>query len=124
MTLAALKDWAQRVRRDAFALALALGDPRVPWYAKALAAAVVAYAASPIDLVPDFIPVLGLLDEAVLLPVAILLIARLIPAGLMDELRQEAERRAHLPGGWIGAAGVIALWLAAVLYGWSLLTSP
>ena len=123
MSLARLEEWARRIRRDAFALALALRHPRVPWYAKALAAGIVAYAASPIDLIPDFIPVLGLLDEAVLLPLGILLVARLIPADLMAELRAEAERRPSLPGGWIAAAIVAGCWLALLATAWSCFAS-
>jgi uncharacterized membrane protein YkvA (DUF1232 family) len=69
--LARLRDWAQRVKRDVVALYLATRDPRVPWYAKAVAACVAAYALSPIDLIPDFIPVLGYLDEVIILPLGL-----------------------------------------------------
>ena len=100
---------------------IAARDPRVPWYAKVVAAAVAAYAFSPIDLIPDFIPVLGYLDDIVIVPAGILLTIRLIPAGLMDEFRAEAARRIDRPTSRAGAASIILLWLAAlVLTGWIL----
>jgi uncharacterized membrane protein YkvA (DUF1232 family) len=83
------------VKRDDLALYLAGRDPRVPWYAKALAAATAAYALSPIDLISDFIPVIGYLDDLVIVPVAIILVIRLIPADLMEGLRREAKGRMH-----------------------------
>ena len=85
-----LKQWAGRLRRDVVALSLAASDPRVPWYAKALAAAVAAYALSPIDLIPDFIPVLGQLDDLILVPLGIWLVVKLIPAPVMADLRSRA----------------------------------
>jgi len=84
---ARLREWAREVRRDVHALHLAARDPRTPWYAKAFALLIAAYALSPIDLIPDFIPVLGYLDEVVLLPLAILLAVRLVPAEVMVEHR-------------------------------------
>jgi uncharacterized membrane protein YkvA (DUF1232 family) len=87
------KEWARTVRRDVVAVWIAARDPRVPWYAKVLAAAVAAYALSPIDLIPDFIPVLGYLDDLIIVPAGILLTVRFIPVGLMDEFRAEAARR-------------------------------
>ena len=85
-----LESWARAARRELGALALAARDPRVPWYAKTLALAVVAYALSPIDLIPDFIPVLGLLDDLILVPLGILLVVRLVPPGIMAEHRLKA----------------------------------
>ena len=105
------KQWAREIRRDVVAIWIAAGDPRVPWYAKAIAAAVAAYALSPIDLIPDFVPVLGYLDDLIIVPAGILLTVRLIPAGLMDEFRAEAARREARPRSRVGAALVIALWL-------------
>jgi uncharacterized membrane protein YkvA (DUF1232 family) len=90
-----LKPWAEAVKRDVLALYLAGRDPRVPWYAKALAAATAAYALSPIDLISDFIPVIGYLDDLVIVPVVIILVIRLIPADLMEGLRREAKGRMH-----------------------------
>ena len=115
------KQWARTIKRDAIAVWIAARDPRVPWYAKLVAAAVAAYAFSPIDLIPDFIPVLGYLDDIVIVPAGILLTIRLIPAGLMDEFRAEAARRIDRPTSRAGAASIILLWLAAlVLTGWIL----
>jgi uncharacterized membrane protein YkvA (DUF1232 family) len=87
-----LRKWARAIVRDVHALYLAARDPRVPWYAKGIALAVAAYALSPIDLIPDFIPVLGQLDDAVIVPLGILLAVRLIPRELMAEFRAAADR--------------------------------
>src|SRR6188768_2215367 len=95
--LTAAKEWARAIKRDVIALWLAARDPRVPWYAKALAGAVAAYALCPIDLIPDFIPILGYLDDLVIVPVGILLAVRLIPATLMVEFRAEAAERIDRP---------------------------
>ena len=108
-----LKEWARAVRRDVHALWLAARDPRTPWYARAFALAVAAYALSPIDLIPDFIPVLGYLDEVVLLPPAILLAIRLVPPELMAEHRAAAAAAQGRPVSRAGAALVVALWAVA-----------
>jgi uncharacterized membrane protein YkvA (DUF1232 family) len=92
---------------------LAARDPRVPWYAKLLALVVAGYALSPIDLVPDFIPVLGLIDDLVLVPAGLWLVLRLIPEELVAELRVEASRRVERPVSRAGAAGIVLLWLVA-----------
>lgn len=111
--------WARTIKRDVVALYLAACDPRVPWLAKAVAACVAAYALSPIDLIPDFIPVLGYLDDAILVPLGILLAVRLVPLDVMTELRQEAETYLARPTSRWGAFGVVALWLiAAILVAW------
>src|SRR6266542_4753040 len=99
------RQWARRIKRDIYALYLAVRDPRTPWYAKVVAACVVAYALSPIDLIPDFIPVLGYLDDVIIVPAGILLTVRLIPTGLMEEFRAEAARRERRPISRAGAAG-------------------
>ena len=110
---ARLRDWAKRIKRDVVALWIAARDPRTPWYAKAAAALVAAYALSPIDLIPDFIPVLGYLDDIILLPLGILLVVALIPRPLMAEFRAEASRREDEPTSRAGAVMVVALWIAA-----------
>jgi len=111
--------WRDRVRalkRDVVAIALAVRDPRVPWYAKAVGVCVVAYALSPIDLIPDFVPVLGLLDDLLLVSLGLLLVVRLIPADILAEHRAAAAVVAEQPVSRAGAAAVIAIWtLAAVL---------
>lgn len=110
---ATIRAWARSLKRDAAALWLAARDPRVPWYAKVLAGMVAAYAFSPIDLIPDFIPVLGLLDDLILVPAGIWLVIRLIPPELFAQLRERAEDLSQRPVSRGGAAAVIALWIAA-----------
>nr|WP_295888675.1 YkvA family protein [uncultured Devosia sp.] len=113
-----VKSWAGRLKRDVMALWLAAGDPRTPWYAKAMAGAVAAYALSPIDLIPDFIPVLGYLDDLILLPLGIALAARMIPPPLMVEFRKAAEQMQRPNSMW-GLFLVLAVWLiAAALTAW------
>ena len=107
-----LRAWARGLKRDVVALWIAARDPRVPWQAKLVAAAVAAYALSPIDLIPDFIPVLGLVDDLLIVPAGIWLAIRLIPPELMAELRSQAEQRSR-PVSRAGAGLVIGLWLAA-----------
>lgn len=107
------RDWARAIKRDVVALWIAARDPRVPWHVKALCAAIAAYALSPIDLIPDFIPVLGYLDDVILLPLAILVAVRLVPADLMAAFRAEAERRSLRPVSRVAAATIIALWIGA-----------
>jgi uncharacterized membrane protein YkvA (DUF1232 family) len=106
------KQWALRLQRDVKVLGLALADPRTPWYARALALFIVAYALSPIDLIPDAIPVLGLLDELLLLPLLIAAAMRLIPAPVMADCRARAEAPLPLPGWlrWAGLAIIVAIW--------------
>src|SRR3712207_4800823 len=108
-----IKKWAHAIRRDVHALWLAARDPRTPWYAKAFALLIAAYALSPIDLIPDFIPVLGYLDEVILLPLAILLAVRPVPAGVMAEHRAAAREAEREPVSRAGAVLVVALWLLA-----------
>lgn len=112
---AAVGRWAKTARRDAVALWLAARDPRTPWYAKMLAAIVAAYALSPIDLIPDFIPVIGYLDDIVLVPLGIVAVVALMPDELMAELRIEAERRAERPTSRSGALFVGLFWIAAAV---------
>jgi uncharacterized membrane protein YkvA (DUF1232 family) len=111
-----LKEWARAIRRDAHALYLAARDTRTPWYAKAVAAAIAAYALSPIDLIPDFIPVLGLLDEVILLPVGMWIVMRLIPEEVMAEHRATAALAAGRPVSRRAAVTIVVIWfgLAAV----------
>ena len=120
-----LRAWAEAIKRDIVALYIAGRDPRVPWYVKLAAVAVAAYALSPIDLIPDFIPVLGYLDEVIILPVALLLVIKMIPAPLMAEFRQEAQRRAERPTSRAGAILIVAIWIAAfVLAVWAFWPTP
>jgi uncharacterized membrane protein YkvA (DUF1232 family) len=112
--LARWKHWARLIRRDAHALYLAARDPRVPWYAKALAIAVAAYALSPIDLIPDFIPVLGYLDDLIIVPAGIALVVRMIPPHIMAEHRDLAEAAMERPASRAAAAVIIAIWLLSL----------
>ena len=113
---------ARRLRVEAHAAWLAARDPRCPWHARAVGLLVTAYALSPIDLIPDFIPILGLVDDAILIPLGLWLFARLLPPGLLDEQRRNAEAAAERPRSATGAAIVLLLWAAAALliwYAWS-----
>jgi uncharacterized membrane protein YkvA (DUF1232 family) len=116
--LARARRWARRIKRDTYALYLATRDPRTPWYAKLFAACVVAYAFSPIDLIPDVIPVLGYLDDLVVVPLGILLALAMVPPGVMAECRAAAEsnRPASKPKHWAGAAVIVAIWLLAAAW--------
>lgn len=113
LSIAALKRWAAAIKVDVIALWLAARDPRVPWLAKLVAGMIAAYALSPVDLIPDFIPILGYLDDLIIVPLGILLAVRLIPADVMRELRTEAARRAK-PISRLGLVMVISVWLLAV----------
>ncbi|MFC3325021.1 YkvA family protein [Mesorhizobium cantuariense] len=116
MAFASLKTWARSIKRDVVALWIAARDPRVPWYAKLTAGAVAAYALSPIDLIPDFIPVIGYFDDIIIVPLGILLAVKLISAPLMDEFRQEAIRREGRPKSYWGMAAIVAIWLAVAAW--------
>ena len=112
-----LRTWARRLKRDAMTLWFARRHPRTPWAAKAIAAFVVAYALSPIDLIPDFIPVLGYVDDVLLLPALIWLALRLLPPEVLANSRAQAEawmaQAAARPRSLAGAVAIVAMWLAA-----------
>ncbi len=114
--MGAIRDWARRIKRDLAAVASAARDPRTPAVARIAAVLVVAYALSPIDLIPDFIPVLGYLDEVILLPMALFLVIRMIPDPLMAEFRAEAQRRSERPTSRVAAAVIIGIWIAAAAF--------
>ncbi len=107
------KKRARRLKAELYALYLAYRDPRVPWYARAFAAVVVTYAFTPLDLIPDFIPILGLLDDLILLPLGIVLALRLIPSDVMAECRERANDalREGRPTNWVAAGIIIGIWL-------------
>ncbi len=113
-----LRRRSRALKADTYVLYLAARHPGTPWYAKLLVAAIVAYAFSPIDLIPDFIPVLGLLDDLVLIPLGIVLAIRLVPLAVLAECRARAHERRKLVSrvaGWV----IVALWLTlAALGGW------
>ncbi|MDE2236128.1 MAG: DUF1232 domain-containing protein [Gammaproteobacteria bacterium] len=106
-----LKTRARHLKTEANALYLAARDPRTPWYAKLMVAGVAAYALSPIDLIPDFIPVLGYLDDLILVPAGIALALRLIPAPILSECRAQAESATQRPGSRVAAALIFGMWL-------------
>jgi uncharacterized membrane protein YkvA (DUF1232 family) len=108
------KQWARTIKRDAHALYLAARDPRVPWYAKVLALAVAAYALSPIDLIPDFVPVLGYLDDLIIIPAGIALVLWLIPAPIMAEHRAMATAVQDRPVSRSAAAVIVTIWVVAI----------
>jgi uncharacterized membrane protein YkvA (DUF1232 family) len=114
-----LRRWARRLKVESTALYLAARDPRVPWYARLFLLAIVAYALSPIDLIPDFIPVLGYLDDLILLPLGIWLALRMVPPGVMEDCRARAAEivASGRPSSRAGAIAIVVIWvvLAAVL---------
>lgn len=109
------RQWARRLKRDAVALWIAARDPRTPSGAKLVAAAVAAYALSPIDLIPDFIPVLGYLDDLLIVPAGIALAVRLIPPDLMTDFRRRADDRAGRPRSLAGATVIVLIWLLGLV---------
>jgi uncharacterized membrane protein YkvA (DUF1232 family) len=114
-----LKDWAKAITCDAHAVYLVARDPHTPWYAKALAVCVAGYALSPIDLIPDFIPVLGYLDDMVIVPLGILAVVKLVPPELMAEHRRTAVLAGQKPVSRTAAFAVAVIWAASIaLTGW------
>ena len=116
MKTGSIAEWTRRARRlktETYALYLAYKDPRTPWYARLFAACVVGYAFSPIDLIPDPIPVLGYLDDLVLVPLGVALALKMMPASVMADCRAKAEEAMHdgRPTNWVAAGIVIAIWL-------------
>jgi uncharacterized membrane protein YkvA (DUF1232 family) len=112
MMLESLKIRARKLKQETLALYFAYRDPRTPWFAKVLAVMVLAYAFSPIDLIPDFVPVLGYLDDLILIPIGIALALKLIPAGVMEDARRSAEQAesGKFRVGYAGAAFIAIVW--------------
>lgn len=108
------KQWARGVKQDVAALWIAGRDPRTPLAAKIVTLAVVAYALSPIDLIPDFIPVLGYLDDLLIVPLGVMLAIRLIPAPLLAECRQQAADLGRRPRSKVGLAIIVSIWALCV----------
>jgi uncharacterized membrane protein YkvA (DUF1232 family) len=116
MNAAFLRSKARQMREELDALIICAQDPRLPWYVKALALFLLGYAFSPIDLIPDFIPVLGYLDDLVLIPAGIALIVRLVPKEILDECRMKAKEAPPLrKGHYVAAAVIVAVWIACAL---------
>ncbi len=122
--LARLRAWARELKAQLLTLWFCRSHPGTPWHAKALAALVVAYAFSPIDLIPDFIPVLGYLDDLIIVPLGIYLTLRLIPSEVVVEARQRADAwiaaREDRPTNYVAAAVIIVIWLAVAYWLWTL----
>jgi len=106
--------WAARMRRETVAVYLAIRDPRTPWIARMVGALVVAYAASPIDLVPDFVPILGLVDDLLIVPAGLWLTVRLIPQEILDEARARADAELRRPSSVAAGFFVVAVWVGAL----------
>jgi uncharacterized membrane protein YkvA (DUF1232 family) len=109
----AWKGWVKQLKTETYAIYLASKDPRVPWYAKALVVFVVAHTFSPIDLIPDFIPVLGYVDDLIVTPLGIALALKMIPESVMAECRERARAtlEQRKPTSWAGAAIIIGIWI-------------
>jgi uncharacterized membrane protein YkvA (DUF1232 family) len=112
--LAELKQRAGHLKTETFALYLAARDPRTPWYAKLFVAGIVAYAVSPIDLIPDFVPVLGYLDDLILIPVGIALAIRLVPDSVLADCRMQAQEifKKGKPVSRIAGVVIVIIWIA------------
>ena len=106
------KEKTEKLKTEVYVLYLALKDPRTPWYVKAFVAVILAYALSPVDLIPDFIPILGYLDDLVLIPAGIYLTLKMIPREVLDEHRRRAVTIPVIgKSGWIAASIIILIWL-------------
>src|SRR5215475_16038281 len=117
--LTPLHQHARQLQEETFSLYFAARDPRTPWYAKLLVAGIVAYAFSPIDLIPDFVPVLGYLDDLILLPLGIAWARRLVPPAVLVECRARAQEtmQDRKPVSWVAGAIIVVLWLVLAVLG-------
>lgn len=108
-----LRQLAKKLKKETYALYLASKDSRVPWYARYLIAGIVAYAFSPIDLIPDFIPILGYFDDLIIIPLGIWLVLKLIPPSVLAECREKAEaaQSQTKPINWFAAGVIVIIWL-------------
>ena len=114
MNVDKLKQWARRLQCDVVAVYYAARDKRTPTLARVLALAVAAYALSPIDLIPDFIPVIGYLDDLVIVPLGLLLVVRMIPTAVLQDSRDKATATLSRPKSYVGAAVVLGIWLLCI----------
>ena len=115
MKIDSLRLRAKRLKSEIYALYLAARDPRTPWYAKVLAIFIIGYALSPIDLIPDFIPVLGYLDDLIIVPTGIALLLKIIPNGVLQEYREKAQSQpTSVRRNWIAGTIIILVWLSLI----------
>ena len=110
------REASHRLRRDAHMLWIAARDSRTPFVAKAIAGLVAAYALSPIDLIPDFVPIFGMLDELVIVPLGLAVAIRLVPADLLAEFREQADRAVERPVSRLGAILTLGLWVTIAVF--------
>ncbi|GHB87708.1 YkvA family protein [Persicitalea jodogahamensis] len=112
-----IKQWARELKRKLIIMHLAQQDKRTPWYAKALILTIIAYALSPVDLIPDFVPVLGLLDDLILLPISIYLVIKLIPSQVIRDATQRAESYEwSKERNWFGLVFIMAVWVVSAFF--------
>jgi uncharacterized membrane protein YkvA (DUF1232 family) len=109
--LTPLRSWSRKLKGEVLTVAIAMKDPRTPWYAKVLGAGIVAYALSPIDLIPDFIPILGMVDDAILLPLGIKLLVALVPEAVLADSRVKADSIEGKKRSVVGALLVLLTWV-------------
>ncbi len=109
------KQQAKRLKGEVLAVYLACRDPRVPWYAKVLAICVVGYALSPLDLIPDPVPILGYLDDLIIVPLGIALVLRMIPPEVLIDCREKAKEIQERPRNWVAASVIVAIWIITAL---------
>jgi len=122
MDIISWKTQAKRLRNEIYALYFAARDPRTPWYAKVLAAFIIGYALSPIDLIPDFIPVLGYLDDLIIVPAGIALLIKIIPNGVLQECREKAHSQPiSIKRNWVAGTIIILVWLLLIYIAFSFL---
>jgi uncharacterized membrane protein YkvA (DUF1232 family) len=114
--LSRLKTWARGIKRDVVTVYFAARDPQAPWGARVLAGLVAAYALSPIDLIPDFIPVLGYLDDLLIVPLGLLWVMRLMPEDVLARARTQAETLLAKPRSWLAAMCFVLIWLVLGFY--------
>jgi uncharacterized membrane protein YkvA (DUF1232 family) len=114
-----IKAWAKKIKKYVFVLYFAYKDKRVPWYAKVFTACVVAYAFSPIDLIPDFIPILGYIDDVIIVPLGIKLAIKMIPKAVITDCEETAEElmKKGKPKNWLVGTLIIVLWLLLLIWG-------
>jgi uncharacterized membrane protein YkvA (DUF1232 family) len=117
MTLAALKARVRQVKIDLIALSLAARDPRTPWYAKLIVAGCVAYALAPVDVIPDFIPVIGLIDDLIFIPIALALAVRFVPDEVLADCRVRAGEIAARKTSRVAGIAIVAVWIALAALG-------